>query len=158
MKNFFENCETLADAKKTYRDLMKTNHPDHGGSTETAKLINAAFDAFCNGAMNNAYTAYQTETGRQAYGNDTFSAILAAALKINCRVEIIGFWIYAFESYEIKDQLKGMGFWFSKKHRAWIYSGTAKRNIRTKYATDDVRGMHGSEVVREETDPTAISA
>ena len=158
MNNFFSTCKTTSEAKKLYRDLIKENHPDAGGSTETAKVINAEFDTFCDRFMADAFTTYKTETGREAYGNDTFSSILAAALKINCRIEIIGFWIYAFESYEIKDQLKEMGFWFSKKHRAWIFSGTAKRNIRTKYTTNDIRNMHGSEVIREETDATAISA
>lgn len=158
MNNYFSTCKTTTEAKKLYRDLMKENHPDLGGSTEAAKQINTEFDAFCGRYMDDAFTTYKTETGRDTAGNSTFASILAAALKINCRVEIIGFWIYAFESYEIKDQLKEMGFWFSKKHRAWVYSGRAKRNIRTKYTTDDVRAMHGSEVVREETDPTAISA
>lgn len=159
MNNYFSTCKTTEEAKKLYKHLMKENHPDMGGDVEIAKEINAAFDTFCDRFMGDAFTSYKTETGNTAYAETSaFGAILAEALKINCRVEIIGFWIYAFESYEVKDQLKKFAFWFSKKHRAWVYSGKAKRNIRSKYTTDDVRAMHGSEVVQEEKAQNKISA
>ena len=150
MKNYFGTCTSLNEAKKMYRDLMLKNHPDVGGDDETAKEINNAFDFFCARFMSDSFASYTSD--HDFHGNvniNLFSEILAKVCRINCRVEVIGFWVYAFESFGVKDQLKEWGFWWSVKHKAWVYSGMKKRSIRTKYSTDEVRKMHGSEVIRD---------
>ena len=156
--NYFSECTTIAAAKKLYHKLMMENHPDKGGDTETAKAINGAFEDFCKRFMNDAFTAYEKESGYASSADvDTFAEVLKNVVQFNCRVEVIGFWIYCFESFEVKDELKAMGFFFSKKHRAWIFNGQAKRSIRTKLTTDDVRSLHGAEIIREREERKAIA-
>lgn len=148
--NWFFTCKTLDEAKKIYRDLMKKYHPDLGGDTATAQAINAAYDAFCNRYMHDSFTSYEQTSGKTAYANrDTFGYILRQVMGLNVKIEIIGYWIYCFDSYESRTELQGMGFWFSKKHKAWVFSGGKKKLIKSKYSTDDIRNMHGSEVIKE---------
>ena len=156
--NYFSECTTIAAAKKLYHKLMMENHPDKGGDTETAKAINGSFEDFCKRFMNDAFSQYEKENGYTSSANvDAFAEVLETVMQFNCRVEVIGFWIYCFESFEVKDELKEMGFFFSKKHRAWIFNGREKRSIRSKLTTDDIRNLHGAEIIREREERKAIA-
>lgn len=42
---YFTNINSFADLKSQYRSLAMANHPDHGGSEEAMKAINAEFDS-----------------------------------------------------------------------------------------------------------------
>jgi len=78
-----------------------------------------------------------------------FQAMIRKIMDFNVRIEIIGYWIYAFDSYGYRKELKDLGFWFSKKHKAWVFSGGKKLRTSTRLSTDEVRGIHGSEVIRD---------
>ena len=159
MNNYFSTCKTLKEAKTLYHTLMMENHPDKGGSVETSKEINLAFEAFCKRYMGDAFTVYANETGRTVYADvNTFAAMLHKIIDLNCTIEVIGYWIYCTDSYAVKDTLKGLGFWFSKKHKAWIYSGSAKKRIASKLTTDDVRALKGFEVIKEYAEVRGIGA
>ena len=41
----FKNIKSFQDLKKQFRELLKANHPDNGGNTETMKEINVEYDA-----------------------------------------------------------------------------------------------------------------
>ena len=41
---FFKNVQTVAELRRAYVRLLKVNHPDNGGSTETCQAINAEYD------------------------------------------------------------------------------------------------------------------
>lgn len=41
----FKNIKSFQDLKKQFRELLKANHPDNGGNTETMKEINIEYDA-----------------------------------------------------------------------------------------------------------------
>lgn len=45
MAKYFKNVNSLDDLKKQFRDLLKINHPDNGGDSETMKEINVEYDA-----------------------------------------------------------------------------------------------------------------
>ena len=40
-----------------------------------------------------------------------------------------------------------MGFWFTGKHKAWVYSGRSKRNITSRETLDEIRESKGSHKV-----------
>lgn len=155
---YFQNCKTIEDAKRLYRDLLMEHHPDHGGDEETAKIIINEFQSFLNSFMSSRFDKFEEEKGFRP-AQTPFMDILNKIINFNMTVEIIGIWIFALDgSYNYRDQLKEMGFWFSGKHKCWIYSGTAKRKIRSKNTLDDNREMHGSEVVREKENQAELSA
>ena len=58
--------------------------------------------------------------------------------------EIIGQWLYCFTTDMIGVQLLSIGFWFSKKHQAFIYSGTDKEGLADNESLDEIRARLGS--------------
>ena len=160
MNNRFSDCETIKEAKTLYHKLLKENHPDLGGDEEITKVIVAEFEEYCTFYMNTAFEDFAKERGFEPSGDShVFAEILAKVMRFNCRIEIIGIWIYAFESYEYRNELAKLGFFLSRKHSAYIYNGKIKRKKSyTKMTTDDVRSTHGSEVMREKEEPVAITA
>ena len=65
------------------------------------------------------------------------------------RIEIIGQWIWCFDSKEYHEQLKELGFWYSSSKKAWVFSGDKKKRIRSRNKIDDVRRKWGAEKVKE---------
>jgi hypothetical protein len=65
-------------------------------------------------------------------------------------VQIIGYWIYVFNGFTIKEDLKSLGFWWSKKHKAWIYSGMSKIKITTRLTLDQIKDHYGCETIVDE--------
>lgn len=155
--NYFNECSNLEEAKKLYRKLAMENHPDHGGNEDTFKDINNQFEAFCLAHMGAAFN----DSGKSYKAEDvyTFGDILAKVCKLNVRVEMVGFWIWAFESYHDKDALKAMGFMFSSKHKAWYFNGeTYKSKKHSPYNMNQIKGKYGYTVVKERSIPQAIGA
>jgi len=58
--------------------------------------------------------------------------------------EIIGQWLYCFTTDMIGVQLLSIGFWFSKKHQAFIYSGADKEGLADNESLDEIRARFGS--------------
>jgi hypothetical protein len=79
-----------------------------------------------------------------------FQEVLQKIINLDCQIEIIGYWIYCFNSKEIKEQLKELGFWFSGKHKAWVYSGKPKRGRAGKETLDEIRAKKGSQKIEKE--------
>jgi len=152
--NYFYGIASIEEGKKVYRDLLKEHHPDKGGDLEITKKINIDFEEFCEWMMQNAF-----ENDERAEGKNPgpFADILKNVIRLNMRIEIIGHWIYAFDSYGVKEELKALGFWFSRTHKAWVYSGGKKRRMRGRYSTNQLRKKWGNEVVRETEDLRKVS-
>lgn len=152
--NYFKECQSVEEAKKLYRTLLKKYHPDHAGEegeAETKEIIRQ-FNGFLKIFMSNSFYSYYED---KDYKPDPeavtpFQDVLAKIINLDCEIEIIGYWIYCFNSKEVKEQLKEYGFWFSGKHKAWIFSGRNKRNIRSNATLDEIRAEKGSHKVKKE--------
>jgi len=143
---YFNESMSLDEGKKEYKRLLKEFHPDVGGSEEICKKIISEFESFCNAKIQGAFNGAKNTFDADA---NVFASILKKVMEFNCKIEIIGFWIYATESYEYKDQLRNMGFFWAAGKKAWIYNGESKKKIRSKYSLDDVRKMKGSRMLRD---------
>ncbi len=75
---------------------------------------------------------------------------LALVLRKNIKSEIIGNWLYCFTNPLIGYQLETIGFWFSIKHHAYIYSGTEKEGMADEETLDEIRARLGSQKVKED--------
>jgi hypothetical protein len=62
----------------------------------------------------------------------------------DCKIEIIGSWIYCFDAYLFKNELEALGFWFSSRHGAWVYSGHEKIRHSTNKTLEQIRASKGS--------------
>ena len=58
--------------------------------------------------------------------------------------EIIGHWLYCYTTPLIGVQLQAIGFWYSKKHNAYVYSGYPKQGIADDESLDEIRERHGN--------------
>ncbi|GHU39095.1 hypothetical protein FACS1894190_02320 [Spirochaetia bacterium] len=154
---YFRDCKSIEEAKKLYRELLKQYHPDIAGmdgEAATVEIINE-FNKFIDCFVSNSFEQYYADKEEENPDMSTitpFQEVLKKIIHFDCEIEIIGYWIYCFNSFNVHEQLKELGFWFSGKHKAWIYSGKAKSRFVTKATTDQLRACKGSyKVEREET-------
>jgi hypothetical protein len=155
--NYFTNCKTIEEAKKIYRELLKQHHPDHAGKegeAATIEIINE-FNTFLDNAISNSFDEYFADKEEKPdYSTITpFQEILKQVIHLDCEIEIIGYWIYCFNSYSVYKHLKELGFWFSSKHKAWVYSGRKKSRHVTKATLDQLRKLKGNyKIEKDDTD------
>ena len=150
-KRHFYGLETLQQVKARYRELAKTYHPDTGGSEDAMKALVAAFEW----AIANVYRlAAMQDAQERGYDFDDINIagmadILKQVIDLDCRLEIIGVWLYAFEAYSVKAKLKELGFWFSSKHKAWIFNRGTKIRRYSRMSTDDIRNKYGCQSINQ---------
>ena len=151
---YFEQCKSVEEAKKHYRKLLLQFHPDHAGAEgeETTKEIILQFEIYLKGFMSHSFNAYYQDKEWKPNPEAVypFQDILQKIINLECEIEIIGYWIYCFKSYEVREQLRELGFWFTNKHKAWVYSGRAKKNITSRESLDEIRAKKGSQKVEKE--------
>ena len=77
----------------------------------------------------------------------------AANLAIQNRIksEIIGQWLYCFTTELIGIQLQAIGFWYSLKHCAYVYSGRPKDGMADDETLDEIRARLGSSQIKGAT-------
>lgn len=64
-------------------------------------------------------------------------------------IEVCGSWIWAFDSYNCRKELKEMGFKFAEKKKAWYWHSEAFRKKGHKVLSmDDIRSYYGSTEVQ----------
>jgi hypothetical protein len=108
--NYFIHCQSIEEAKKIYRALLMQHHPDHAGEEgeTTTKEIIKEFTSFLNGFMKHSFTSYyEDKEWKPDPENVTpFQDILQKIINLKCEIEIIRYWIYCFNSYEVREQLR----------------------------------------------------
>jgi len=83
------------------------------------------------------------------YTAENIQAAIRLVMRYKLKSEIIGSWLYCFTNELIGFQLELSGFWYSVKHRAFIYSGTPKSYIADDETLDEIRARLGSQQVKE---------
>jgi hypothetical protein len=78
------------------------------------------------------------QSGRQLPPQD-IRDIYKIVFRLKCKSEIIGSWVYCFVSPEIGAQLLIVGFWYSYKHEAFVYSGFPKSGPADDEGLDEIR-------------------
>ncbi len=138
-KQIFKNCKTIEEIKKLYKKLSKEYHPDLGGDTEIFKELLSAYET--------AIKMFSYENFKAEFVSD-YMIVLQRIVDLDIEIEIIGNWIYCFKAFSVKDFLKGLGFWFSSKHKAWIYNGGMKQKRRSNLSLSDIEHIHGCEKIK----------
>ena len=145
---YFKDCKSIEEAKKLYRKLLLKNHPDHAGNAgqaATVEIINQ-FNKFIDCFVSDSFNAYYADKDEKPDMSTVtpFQDVLKKIIDFDCDIEIIGYWIYCFRSYVVREALKELGFWFSSKHKSWVFSGGAKTRYYSKKTLDDIRAEKGS--------------
>lgn len=155
MLKWFKDCKSIESVKKTYRRLCKEYHPDlHGAETEEAmKQINAEYEIAFNCFKNVHETA---EDSTKTYTSSTDSTETAAEFMeiinalVHCEgveIDLVGRWIWLTgNTYQYKDAIKGLGFRYASKKKAW-YWHTAEDVCKSRkgLSLDQIKDKYGCE-------------
>ena len=149
MSKWFTEVKTVEELRKRYRELLKQYHPDNGGNLEAMQEINSEYDRLFvilskeNNTSSHSYTYEE---------NEHFKEILNKIIGFNMTVEIIGSWIWCFDCYQYKDQLKALGFTWCSKKKAWVWhDGEYHRHHQKEIPLDSIREKYGSKTVKKQS-------
>ena len=156
---YFNNVCTLEELRKQYKELLKTHHPDNGGNVAQMQEINAEYDALFK-QLKDSHDGNATDSDKASYDNMKYDFTEDAKLRemLNkiigfhgITIEICGSWIWCFDSYRHRKELKEMGFKYASKKKAWHWHSEAfrKRSHRA-LSMDDIRSYYGSTEVKTE--------
>ena len=151
MTKYFVNCKTAEDLKKEYRKVAAKLHPDNNPGKDTTKdfqemqaEFQQTFDRLKNVHVNADGEQYEKETTETA---GEFMDLINKLLSFpGVEVELCGSWIWVSgNTKECKEDLKNLGFKWSKNKTAWYYHREPyyKRNKRS-LSMDEIRNMYGS--------------
>lgn len=133
LRKWKKDADTMAEINEQYEDLL----------VSLGVKLNEKIEEE-NKALPEKYQKKQFDAA-----TDKFADTLNKVIDFNMNIEIIGQWIWCFDSYEYHEQLKELGFWYSKSKKAWVFSGDKKKMIRTHNKMNDIRRKWGSERVKE---------
>ena len=154
---FFKNVTSKEELYSQYKKLAMEHHPDHGGRVEDMQKINAEYNDLKARVWNTHKSAtgetYTSETAT-ADAPDRFRDIINAVMGFNIDLELCGCWLWAFNAYECKDELKNLGFFYCSKKRAWAWTDEEPKKNKHKLTMDEIRDQYGSEKIRERKDET----
>ena len=158
----FKDVHTLDELRRQYRDLIKTNHPDNGGTwtgkdfseleTEYKKLFEQlrTFDTSCT-------REDATKAEKMRYNTEQDEKIRDAIKKVihlnDINIEIVGSWIWIDgNTYDCRDYLKECGYKWSKFRKKWHYTPYECSYHRkgSKLSFDEIREQYGSEKAEQE--------
>lgn len=153
---FFKNVKTVAELRKEYVRLLKINHPDNGGSKETCQEINAEYD-YLLGRLpkdNTGKTASNSAEAKKDFQIDKeIRDILNKIIRFDgLNIEIVGSWIWVDgDSYQWKEQLKEIGFQWSRARKKWHYTPyESKWHKGGKEDFETLRNKYGSTTIESE--------
>lgn len=158
---YFKDCNTLEELRKQYKELLKIHHPDNGGNVSDMQEINSEYDKLFK-LLKNKHENKQTSTDNtQTSSNNMkydFSEDTALREMLNkiigftgITIEIIGNWLWCFDSYEFRKELKELGFKYASSKKAWYYHTEAfKKKSHRKLSINDIREYYGSTEVHTE--------
>lgn len=146
MRKWFKSVKTLEELRTQYKELLKQYHPDNGGNLHIMQEINAEYEVLF--AILKEQTATNSEsTGQEGEEDTALRAVLNKIISFDMDIEIIGSWIWCFNSYPYKESLKAFGFKYAPKKQAWTWHyGEYKRHSK-ETTLDDIRAKYGSQKV-----------
>lgn len=154
---YFENCRTIEDVKKTFKELARRLHPDNGGDAEAFKAMMQEYEKAFNRLKNTHYNSQGETYDKETETTETpeqFAEIINKVIFMDdVKIEIIGSWVWLSGSTMVyKDEIKAAGFWWSKSKKAWYYTGEKEHSKRRgRYSMNKLREKWGSvEVEKEE--------
>ena len=150
MRKWFKDVTTIEELRKRYRELLKMYHPDNmNGSTEFTQEINAEYDLVFSILSREKQEDSQSYTQEE---NEQFKAIMNAIIGFNITIEVIGSWIWCFDCYFYKDQLKALGFTWCSKKKAWTWhSEPYRRHHGKEVSLSHIREKYGSQKIRNQS-------
>jgi len=155
--SFFQNCKTVIEIKKLYRELARKYHPDLGGDLETMKQVNAEYEAALK-TMHGTTTADEQGTEHTYYYNEEVEKEVMQkihdllSLKMSeVEINLVGTWVWINgKTKPHKQKLKQLSCLWHSKHEMWYWrkqgSHCSKKDfdqIAAKYGLKTFRNQEG---------------
>ncbi len=131
--------------KQAYRAACKKHHPDQGGTEDTMKLVNLAYETLNKCDWTEADRA---QAAKQTPLTETMKEKLQAVSFPGITAELIGTWLWlSGETYKYRKEIKAAGFKFSRNKKSWhFHENTGYRKFSKKnFSMDDIRDSFGTE-------------
>ena len=155
---YFNNVSDLSELRKQYKDLLKKYHPDNAnGNTEVTQEINAEYDKLFK-MLKNKHNSKATDSDKTSYDNmkydfaedEKLREMLNKVIAFHgITLEICGNWLWAFDSYNYRKELKELGFRYARNKKAWYWHSEAfHKKSHKSLSMDDIRSYYGSTEVR----------
>lgn len=159
---YFNNVGTLEELRKQYKELLKKFHPDNpNGSTGATQEINAEYDKMfqilkdkhdSKTAGSQGYKSSYEDMKWDFAEDEKLRDVLNKIINFSgITIEIVGNWLWAFDSYGYRAELKELGFKYASNKKAWYYHTEAFRKKSHKaLSMNDIRNYYGSTEVQKE--------
>ena len=147
---YFNNCKSIEELKKEYKKLAFANHPDRGGDVEIMKAINAEYEK----ALENLKKCGSKADKASKEQAGDFIQIIENIINLDgIVIEIVGNWIWVTgNTKDHKDTLKGSGFWYASKKKAWYFKpADYVAKSRKHYGLEEIKSKYGSTKVEAGT-------
>ena len=154
MLKYFKNCTTKEECKKMYKKLAFKHHPDRGGDLDTMKEINNEFDWI----MKNGIFKSAKKDAKKDYDFSTsqFKDIIEQLIKFdNIIIDIVGcfIWIKG-NTYPIKEELKALGFRYSKNKKSWYIAPVEymqnRKSYKRQYSMEEIKNKYGCTSIKSQ--------
>ena len=147
------NAKTLTDLKKAYKKLALKYHPDNKetGNNDTFIALQKEYEPLFEKLKSQSeHESERTENAK------TYKDIINQIIKFNVTIEIVGSWIWVSGStYPIKEDLKKLGFKWSKNKKAWYFTSQPYKKRSKKQTTmNDIKQFYGYETVKKQASLT----
>lgn len=141
---YFAGITTLKVLKMRYRELCKLNHPDLGGSTAIMQEINAQYEMMLKRVHDDKGETLNDDAVN--IEKDLMNIINKIVALKGLIIEVTGRWIWVTgETYQVKDYLKGLGFFWAHKKAAWYWRpADAKVYNRHPLSLEAIRYKYGT--------------
>lgn len=147
--NFFNDCKTTDEAKKSFYKLALELHPDKGGDTKQFQELLRQFENF------RPHTdKFEGESDNWKDLSPVYTNIIEQLIKLDgITVEIVGSYIWiggntwahkaAIKAIDCGDQMQAR--WARKKKMWYFKPANYKPRVRKEYGMDEIRDIYGSQ-------------
>lgn len=134
MTKYFNNVKTLEQLRKQYKELLKKYHPDNGGKVSDMQEINAEYDRLFkllkdrheSKSADNKESNKKTDFNNMKYDFSEDAKLREMLNKIihfdGITIEIIGNWLWCFNSYGYRKELKELGFKYAHNKKRGTFT------------------------------------
>jgi hypothetical protein len=147
----YADIPSLEDINRDYRRLAAKFHPDRNPAGLTImQAVNEARDCLVQ-AIESGLTMQQPKEATTENFDDTLYAAIVAVINLEGVIlELCGVWLWLTgNTKEHKEAIKLAGYKWSSTKSAWYFRAEEYRSFnRKKHSLDEIRGKHGSAIVR----------